>query len=399
MDNRKELHGQWPDKVSRLSSPRTEYHSSHGPLSRPLVLLVGGGVMACFCIILAMMLLPALAASASASPSSKGHYNAISNPPWISQSSGTTNTLQSIHFINTTEGWAAGGKTTLLHTTNGGNTWSAVTNTTVDPSRGFNSVHFLDQNVGWVGGTRSIIRTVNSGASWMGVQYTSNEADVIRATFPISSTVVWQVGMQNMCNPCYPVHTRYTFSLDGTIRTSYSHYLASHQFHRVSGVSFIDQDNGWSVGVSVFTSSSIIVRITNGTSDSPNFTVQTSFAKKLRQIQMLDANNGWVIGDGGTIMKTINGGDTWSPQTSGTTADLNGVYFVDLNNGWVVGDGGTILKTTDGGDTWTTEASGTTNDLRGIFFVGLTQGYAVGANGTILTTMTTLYLPIVLQGP
>jgi photosystem II stability/assembly factor-like uncharacterized protein len=167
----------------------------------------------------------------------------------------------------------------------------------------------------------------------------------------------------------------------------------------VSGVSFVDQDNGWSVGVSVFTSSSIVVRITNGASNSPNFTVQTSFAKKLRQIQMLDANNGWVIGDGGTIMKTINGGDTWSPQTSGTTADLNGVYFVDLNNGWVVGDGGTILKTTDGGDTWTTEASGTTNDLRSIFFVGLSQGYAVGANGTILATMTTLYLPIALKSP
>jgi hypothetical protein len=141
MDSRKELYGQLPNKVSRLGSPLTEYHSSHGPLSKPLVLLVGGGVMACFCIILAMILLPTLAASASASsgasPSSKGRYDAINNPTWISQSSGTTNTLQSIHFINTTEGWAAGGKTTLLHTTNGGNTWSAVTNTTVDPSRGF----------------------------------------------------------------------------------------------------------------------------------------------------------------------------------------------------------------------------------------------------------------------
>ena len=73
-----------------------------------------------------------------------------------------------------------------------------------------------------------------------------------------------------------------------------------------------------------------------------------------------DANNGWAVGDGGTILKTIDGGATWAPQTSGTpTQVLTGVHFTDANNGWAVGSGGTILNTNDGGATWAPQTSGT----------------------------------------
>lgn len=43
----------------------------------------------------------------------------------------------------------------------------------------------------------------------------------------------------------------------------------------------------------------------------------------------------------------------WSPQTSGTTAVLNGVHFIDTNIGFAVGEGGVIVSTSTGGDTWT----------------------------------------------
>jgi len=38
-------------------------------------------------------------------------------------------------------------------------------------------------------------------------------------------------------------------------------------------------------------------------------------------------------------------GQTWTTQTSGTTHELKFVSFTDANNGWAVGSGGTILKT------------------------------------------------------
>jgi photosystem II stability/assembly factor-like uncharacterized protein len=42
----------------------------------------------------------------------------------------------------------------------------------------------------------------------------------------------------------------------------------------------------------------------------------------------------------------------WQPQTSETILDLQSVFFTDNNNGWAVGNGGIILHTADGGDTW-----------------------------------------------
>ncbi len=76
----------------------------------------------------------------------------------------------------------------------------------------------------------------------------------------------------------------------------------------------------------------------------------------------------------------------WVQQNSGTTKNLNSVYFTDLNIGYVVGDSGIILKTSDGGNQWATIPSGTTNDLKSISFPSTTTGYAVGGNGTILKT-------------
>src|SRR6266487_1622861 len=68
-----------------------------------------------------------------------------------------------------------------------------------------------------------------------------------------------------------------------------------------------------------------------------------------------------------TISSRIPGGSSGSqwhwqnPLPQGNT--LRGASFVDANTGTVVGDYGTIVRTTDGGNSWTVQASGTTQDL------------------------------------
>jgi photosystem II stability/assembly factor-like uncharacterized protein len=49
----------------------------------------------------------------------------------------------------------------------------------------------------------------------------------------------------------------------------------------------------------------------------------------------------------------------WTPQVSGTSAQLHHTDFIDASTGWAVGDGGTVLKTINGGETWTAQTSGT----------------------------------------
>lgn len=65
----------------------------------------------------------------------------------------------------------------------------------------------------------------------------------------------------------------------------------------------------------------------------------------LNSIQFTDNNTGYAVGNCGTIIKTMNGGITWSSLLSGTPNRLLSVWFTDSNTGFVVGDSGVILKT------------------------------------------------------
>jgi len=69
----------------------------------------------------------------------------------------------------------------------------------------------------------------------------------------------------------------------------------------------------------------------------------------LNSIHFADGQNGWAVGYGGTILRTIDGGRTWGLQNSGTTDRLYSVHFPDPQTGYIVGKNGTILKTTSGG--------------------------------------------------
>src|SRR5258707_9438478 len=57
----------------------------------------------------------------------------------------------------------------------------------------------------------------------------------------------------------------------------------------------------------------------------------------LRAVSFVDANTGTAVGDYGTILRTTDGGATWTLQTSGTTGGLSAVSFVQANTGTAVG--------------------------------------------------------------
>jgi photosystem II stability/assembly factor-like uncharacterized protein len=182
----------------------------------------------------------------------------------------------------------------------------------------------------------------------------------------------------------------------------------------LNGVSFYDLNNGIAVG-----DSGIILGTTNGGANwivsppSGNNTNLYAVANKpgnwvavgsegtiirngniqpsgttvlLKDVFLTDANNGWVVGDSGIIIKTTNGGIDWTSQTSGTTNDLSSVCFIDQDIGWAVGESGVILKTTDGGTNWILQSSGVTENLNDIRFTDLNSGFAVSQAGRILKT-------------
>src|SRR3954467_6567203 len=86
-------------------------------------------------------------------------------------------------------------------------------------------------------------------------------------------------------------------------------------------------------------------------------------------VSFTDANTGTIVGstydfdtdDVGPalILRTTDGGARGSSQSSGTLNSLAAVSVTDANTGTAVGSSGTILRTTDGGTTWNVQSSGT----------------------------------------
>ena len=79
----------------------------------------------------------------------------------------------------------------------------------------------------------------------------------------------------------------------------------------------------------------------------------------LKSVCFVDSLYGWISGDSGTIIHTIDGGNTWIHQATQTNNEIPVVFFLNRNLGWAASYNsdtspyGTILmKTTNGGATW-----------------------------------------------
>lgn len=116
------------------------------------------------------------------------------------------------------------------------------------------------------------------------------------------------------------------------------------------------------------------------------FVQQSGTTNNLDGVYFADYNTGIVVGQSGTVRRTTNGGNNWVGITTGVSAHLFNVFFINSSTGWIVGDIGTILKTTNGGLNWVTQTSGTGIQLRSISFINANTGFVVGWYGVFLRT-------------
>jgi photosystem II stability/assembly factor-like uncharacterized protein len=103
---------------------------------------------------------------------------------------------------------------------------------------------------------------------------------------------------------------------------------------------------------------------------------------KMRDVDFVNQNTGWAVGQLGSIMKTVNGGINWTLQTSWTKQDLLSVDFINSNTGYCAGYGGKILKTTNGGTNWITLQTNCSDYFQDISFVSTDTGWACSNNIT-----------------
>jgi photosystem II stability/assembly factor-like uncharacterized protein len=300
---------------------------------------------------------------------------------WIQQTSGTTNNLTSINFINENTGFCVGSGSTIIKTTNGGNNWiiltspvqvnfdyvkmfspvnviigSLVSNTIIKTTDGGTSFETIIVNIpsyedklkiqfvsflnGFFLTGSSIYKTNNGGTNWSSMYTSVGNRDI--------AFIDENIGF--LC-------CRYTFPYPPPYGTSYSEIrktanaglnwevLVSIQelSFSIYRIFFVNSNTGFYNGF--FTSS--LARTVNGGYSWNAGSNGAGNYKNYYNFSFSNTNTGWFIGD--QIIKTTNAGLNWNVMSTSFGSNFKGIHFIDTLNGWMVSGGGLIIKTTTGG--------------------------------------------------
>lgn len=104
------------------------------------------------------------------------------------------------------------------------------------------------------------------------------------------------------------------------------------------------------------------------------------------RIQAATKESNWRVGARGLIQKVGPDG-RWITQPSGVDADLFAITFPTPRVGWAVGQAGTVLRTIDGGNTWLRCESPTSEDLVRVSGPGGSTARVETRTGRVLVTM------------
>jgi photosystem II stability/assembly factor-like uncharacterized protein len=297
----------------------------------------------------------------------------FSQSQWIQQNSTISiEGLESVSFVDSQNGWAAGWAGAIVHTTNGGQTWiKQVTNTISS----FSCISFCDTKNGWaVGSFGTILHTEDGGNTWERVLhdtmpsinnikvkcFTPDIAIILRDSSAIdyrTSTRIWKTTSRGYewadispgYNSLYEMF--FTSSDNGWIGgrgfqilhtnnsgTSWQNYTRfDNNWDRITGIYFENDMKGWT------TIEDTLYTTTNG-----GLSWSVHSVPKFRSVTDLNIQDsiGYVV-ESSSIKKTTDGGITWLSQK--TTGVIHDVEMVTKDNLWAVGYPGVILHTTNGG--------------------------------------------------
>jgi photosystem II stability/assembly factor-like uncharacterized protein len=311
----------------------------------------------------------------------------LAQPQWYEQDSGVNRELFDVCFVDQTNGWISGVTETMLHTTDGGATW---TSQNILPNNVYYTVFFTDLLNGWATGDGGkIVHSTDGGETWFDQvdPYTTN---YYGSSF-INPNMGWLAGGDAGGFPTYIPHRAILNTTNGGATWNVQYSAAYESLLR--SIQMVDQNIGYAVG-----ENGIIMKTTNGGTNWLQQTVISSF--HLFDVYFASSTNGWVIGEYlgvphyGAIFKTTDGGVNWSETSLGVDESLGGIYFTDMMHGWAVGGspsiGGTIYYTSDGGANWIQQNIPSVEFLYKVFFVDETHGWASGHLGTIIATESTV---------
>jgi photosystem II stability/assembly factor-like uncharacterized protein len=276
----------------------------------------------------------------------------------------TSENLNSVFFTDSETGWTCGNNGTFFRTVNGGYNWLTV-NTGVNTN--FNSVWFYDQNTGYlIGGknvsgvnTGYVLRSTSGGINW---QQVHSDTVIFYSMSFLNSSNGWIGGGRNKIiktingNDFTQIFSQVFNSSIITI----NFINESTGFYGGSGSILYRSTNGgfnWTMHVSGFGPRSIkFVNSFTGyalrgsslfktTNSGENWSAATTIGTGIEynDLSFPTPNRGWVCGY--MLQYTSNSGTTWQMQINPSQNEMRSIHFVNDNEGWAVGNYGTILHT------------------------------------------------------
>ncbi len=278
---------------------------------------------------------------------------------WTQQTSGTTEILCGVYFVDQNIGWVVGNNGTILHTINGGINWTGQTS---PDSASLNEVFFSGSDTGWaVDSYGTIIKTSDGGLNWEIKQ--SGVSSTLMSIYFVNSDTGWAAGFNGVILISTDSGESWSQQISGTTEI-------------LEDVHFTDLAKGW-----IPMHDGNIIHTTNG---GATWSVQMgNSTEHMYGNYFVNTSLGWTVGSNGTILKTTNG-TSWIPQTSSISNSLFDVHFISDITGWAVGGPGRIINTTDGGSNWSIQNSTINTTLYDLFIADSCNGWAVGPGGVIL---------------
>lgn len=225
-----------------------------------------------------------------------------------------------------------------------------------------NDVSFFNENIGFaVGFLGAMVRTLDGGQTW--TLQKSGVTDHLFGVATVDAKTAIAVGPNGIILR--------TTNRGATWERQQSGVAAGLQ-----DVDFADANHGIAVGYNV------MLRTSDGGVTWTSFDCDCSAI--LQRVCMVDANIAFAVGPVSEVYVTLDGGASWVTRPTGFyDGRLYGVYFTDAQTGTVVGEGGLILRTTDGGTTWRKQDADARARLQSVAFADANHGIVVGQSAGV----------------
>ena len=292
--------------------------------------------------------------------------------------------LKGIWAIDSENIWVVGQNGTILHSTNGGDDWVKVNTDYIDD---YNSIIFLNPDTGFITGTPRtddyafILKTVDAGVTWSrdrlpgGTQQVAFDLEFYYSESTQTYTIYATGGLWHVWKT-------------QDIGENWSGLSGNCGNGNFNACCFIDENTGWFVGTPAYALDTSIVKTIDG--GNTFFGQVNPNNIKLNAVSFISPNVGIAVGLENQILYTNDGGTNWVNRSDLVYHRWWSCDIKESGNAWAVGKDGKVAYSTDFFENWIYQNSGQSGELWKVYFIDDNEGWILGGGignpGLILHT-------------